>query len=54
MGPLLVLNMIQSRGAYLLHVQHLPFGNEEVDGLILVKSETKNRFLKLLQHGKAL
>lgn len=39
---------------YLLHVQRLPFGNEEVDGLILVKSETKNRFLKLLQHGKTL
>lgn len=39
---------------YIVHLQQVPFEGEEVEALILVKSESKNTFLKLLQHGKTL
>ena len=39
---------------YVVQLTGLMLDNDEVDAVVLVKSETKDTFLRLLQHGKSL
>ncbi len=39
---------------YVVHLKGLMVDEEEMEAVVLVKSESKNTFLKLLQHGKSM